>query len=496
MTDLIFADSHNMVAYGEKSEDNADFAEIVYFLNASPISSKSTVWNEFGTVTPLFATMLIQSQAVEGEGSGQPTQPQHTPTTASLSHVEQIPIAASSSQPKKTQKHRKTKRKATEISQSSRPTTLIVDETVHEERRDSVERAATTATSLDAEHGSGNINRTQSMATLNEPIPQGTGLGSGPRLQDTILGDRPAQTRFKRLSKQSNEPPLSRVNTLGSGRTLKKRVKKLESKKSRTPQIKRRLFKVRIEFSVEKSLGNSEDASKQKKNEIDQDEVVILLLLSYYSSKCTNYYCWCIVSTAELKREEEASKAANIAEWDDVQAMMDADYELATKLQEREREELTIEESSKLFVELMNERKKHFARLRAEEQRRKPPTKTQKRNLMKVIRVGNHTEVYHFFDDMLKAFDKDDLVMLWSLVKEKFNSTEPIDHKEREIWVELKRLFEPNIDDELWKLQKNIHDLTWRLYDSCGVHHVSIEKGIDITCGREGSVLWPRGTLH
>ncbi|GJS38643.1 hypothetical protein Tco_0563686 [Tanacetum coccineum] len=61
---------------------------------------------------------------------------------------------------------------------------------------------------------------------------------------------------------------------------------------------------------------------------------------------------------------------------------------------------------------------------------------------------------------------KDDLVMLWSLVKEKFNSTEPTNDKEREIWVELKRLFEPDTDDELWKLQKHIHDLTWRLYDS------------------------------
>nr|GFD05319.1 hypothetical protein [Tanacetum cinerariifolium] len=38
-----------------------------------------------------------------------------------------------------------------------------------------------------------------------------------PRSQETILGDRPTQTRFKRLSKQPNEPPLSRVNTLGSG---------------------------------------------------------------------------------------------------------------------------------------------------------------------------------------------------------------------------------------------------------------------------------------
>ncbi|GJY62551.1 uncharacterized mitochondrial protein-like protein [Tanacetum coccineum] len=53
---------------------------------------------------------------------------------------------------------------------------------------DRMERAATTASSLEAEHDSGNINRTQSMATLNESIPQGTDSGSGPRCQDTILG--------------------------------------------------------------------------------------------------------------------------------------------------------------------------------------------------------------------------------------------------------------------------------------------------------------------
>ncbi|GJS83438.1 hypothetical protein Tco_0749979 [Tanacetum coccineum] len=37
MADLTFTDSHNMVAYLKKSKDNADFAEIVDFLNASPI---------------------------------------------------------------------------------------------------------------------------------------------------------------------------------------------------------------------------------------------------------------------------------------------------------------------------------------------------------------------------------------------------------------------------------------------------------------------------
>nr|GEU81249.1 hypothetical protein [Tanacetum cinerariifolium] len=59
-----------------------------------------------------------------------------------------------------------------------------------------------------------------------------------------------------------------------------------------------------------------------------------------------------------------------------------ADCELAARLQEEEREELTIEEKSRLFVELMDKRKKHFARLRAEKIRSKPPAKAQKRNQM------------------------------------------------------------------------------------------------------------------
>ncbi|GJX24550.1 putative ribonuclease H-like domain-containing protein [Tanacetum coccineum] len=104
-----------------------------------------------GIVTPLFATMLIQPQADAGEGSRQPSKPQHTSTTASPSNIKPIPIVASSSHPKKTHKRRKTKRKATEISHSSGPTTLVADETVYEEKEDRIERAATTASSLEAE---------------------------------------------------------------------------------------------------------------------------------------------------------------------------------------------------------------------------------------------------------------------------------------------------------------------------------------------------------
>ncbi|GKB54792.1 hypothetical protein Tco_0905545 [Tanacetum coccineum] len=99
----------------------------------------------------------------------------------------------------------------------------------------------------------------------------------------------------------------------------------------------------------------------------------------------------------------------------------------------------------------------------------------------KIIRVGNHTEVYQIFEDMRKIFDRDDLVKLWSLVHERFNSTEPTEDKERELWVEMKKLFEPDDDDTIWKLQRYMYDpLKWRLYDTCDVHYVSTERGHDI----------------
>ncbi|GJW58975.1 putative ribonuclease H-like domain-containing protein, partial [Tanacetum coccineum] len=59
----------------------------------------------------------------------------------------------------------------TKIPQSSGPPVKVGDEAVHKELGDRMERDATTASILEAEQDNGNINRTQSMATLNEPSP-------------------------------------------------------------------------------------------------------------------------------------------------------------------------------------------------------------------------------------------------------------------------------------------------------------------------------------
>ncbi|GJR35414.1 hypothetical protein Tco_1211098 [Tanacetum coccineum] len=93
---------------------------------------------------------------------------------------------------------------------------------------------------------------------------------------------------------------------------------------------------------------------------------------------------------AELEEEEKLAiqreEDANIPEWDDVQAMMVKQI-------------------------IAHKRKKHFVRLRAEEQRRKPPTKAQTRNKMytylKNMAGFTHNQLKNkSFDEVQKAFDK------------------------------------------------------------------------------------------
>nr|GEU68618.1 hypothetical protein [Tanacetum cinerariifolium] len=72
-----------------------------------------------------------------------------------------------------------------------------VNETVYKGWEYIMKRAATIASSLEVKQDSGNIHRTQSMATLNEPFPQRIGSGSGFRCQVTILWGAEAQTSAK-----------------------------------------------------------------------------------------------------------------------------------------------------------------------------------------------------------------------------------------------------------------------------------------------------------
>ncbi|GKG02512.1 hypothetical protein Tco_0310148, partial [Tanacetum coccineum] len=83
-----------------------------------------------------------------------------------------------------------------------------------------------------------------------------------------------------------------------------------------------------------------------------------------------------------LAREKAQQVEESNITWDDIQVRIDADYQLAERLQAQEQHELTIEEKSTLFQQLLKKRRKFFATKRAEEKRNRPPIRAQQRSIM------------------------------------------------------------------------------------------------------------------
>ncbi|GJS33157.1 hypothetical protein Tco_0531539 [Tanacetum coccineum] len=87
-------------------------------------------------------------------------------------------------------------------------------------------------------------------------------------------------------------------------------------------------------------------------------------------------------SKVRLTREKDEANVALIEEWNDIQAKIETDYELAQRLQAEEQEELTVDEKATLFQQLLEKKRKHFAAKRAEERRNRPPIRAQQRSIM------------------------------------------------------------------------------------------------------------------
>ncbi|GJT51858.1 hypothetical protein Tco_0978015 [Tanacetum coccineum] len=71
---------------------------------------------------------------------------------------------------------------------------------------------------------------------------------------------------------------------------------------------------------------------------------------------------------------------------------------------------------------------------------------------------------------MLKSFLKENILEdLYKLVKARYGSTRPVESMDYLLWNDMKIMFEPHVEDEVWKLQQGYKVLEWKLYDSCGV---------------------------
>ncbi|GKA32808.1 hypothetical protein Tco_0719175 [Tanacetum coccineum] len=353
---------------------------------------------------------------------------------------------------KKTKKDSKNRRakKATELPQTSVPLDYGADKAVHKEGGDSVERAITTAASLVATQDSDNILKTQSMAMSNDPLSQEIfSEGHTSRSGEGIM-----EHTFELID---TVPPTPHDSPLTGGYTP------------------------RSDMGFESSDDDldEEDASKQGR-ESDQDD-------------------------ARKQKQEEATSAALAEEFDEIQARIDADHELAhknfeevQKLYEREKRWIDdfkpIDDDSQQQVEITKKRsradskeessKKHKVEedndaekeelrdsivlvpradvaIDVESLATKYPIVDWKTHILnenmiyyQIIRADGSSKNYKILSEMLDDFDRQDLMDLHRLVQERYDTTSPEGY-DLLLWGDLKTLFEPNEEDEIWKNQQD-----------------------------------------
>nr|GEV77864.1 hypothetical protein [Tanacetum cinerariifolium] len=99
-----------------------------------------------------------------------------------------------------------------------------------------------------------------------------------------------------------------------------------------------------------------------------------------------------------------------------------------------------------------------------------------KQSYYQIIRVDGKTQMYIVFCKMLESFDREDLEDLYKLVKDKFKSTRPVEDLDFLLWGDLKTMFEPHVEDAIWKKQQGYKVLEWKLYDSCRVHSLRMQS--------------------
>ncbi|GJR17946.1 putative reverse transcriptase, RNA-dependent DNA polymerase [Tanacetum coccineum] len=65
---------------------------------------------------------------------------------------------------------------------------------------------------------------------------------------------------------------------------------------------------------------------------------------------------------------------------------------------------------------------------------------------------------------------------LWKLVKAKYGNTRPEEAYERVLWGDLKVMFEPDVESEIWRNLQGYNVTVWKLFSSSGVHFVRFQN--------------------
>ncbi|GJY08871.1 hypothetical protein Tco_0377056 [Tanacetum coccineum] len=132
------------------------------------------------------------------------------------------------------------------------------------------------------------------------------------------------------------------------------------------------------------------------------------------------------IAREKAQREEEA----NIVSWDNVQEIIDADYQMD------DGDDVTIDVA---------------------------PLSTKSPTIVD----------YKIYKEGKKSYFQ----IIRADVKARFKKTKPVNYMDNFLLLNLKTMFEHHVEDSVWKNQQGlVNVLNWKLYDSCGVHCVTMQS--------------------
>nr|GEV90485.1 putative reverse transcriptase domain-containing protein [Tanacetum cinerariifolium] len=360
----------------------------------------------------------------------------------------------------------KTRRIGHRIPQSNVPSS-VVDKAITKEMHDGLGRATTTAFSLEAEQGSGNISKTQTKATPSGPSSLRTSSEGGPGCQERMIEEidedeniNLVKSKFidkikkmlaaKRVEEKRNKPPTqAQQRTYMSNYIKNTGGYKLKQLKQYSFEEIKMLFDNTME-SIRKFVPMESEGQKADSKAGEGS------LKEHKSHKRP------AEDEKEKKKDVESSKQIEeeIVQQEDV---------IAKHL---------LKESSKK-AEGRLKRKTSKAR-KDKDKRQKKQDDPEKLTLMDYMEViSNSEEVISLIPLAIKSpivnwksYYKGDMGYY---EKHKYASTRT-GFNDLMLWGDMKIMFEPDGDDEVWKNHHIQELIEWKLYDSCGVHSLMLRE--------------------
>ncbi|GKC99619.1 hypothetical protein Tco_1169894, partial [Tanacetum coccineum] len=186
------------------------------------------------------------------------------------------------------------------------------------------------------------------------------------------------------------------------------------------------------------------------------------------------------------KEEEEANIALIENGMISKQRLIEKKKALCSKKSRREKEQITNTSSTEKDHVVVKGKEKRDETKLIQESAKKQKVEDDKetvelKQLMKVIPDEEEVAIDAIplavkSPKMLKSFDREDLEDLYKLVKDRYGSTRPVEDLDLLLQGDLKTMFEPHVEDEVWKKQQGYKVLSWKLYDSFRVHSLRMQS--------------------